>query len=198
MQRDADHSASSARVDEARRTIYLVGAIDEAMLAEALAGLRALAAKPKPIYIVLASSGGGVDEGMALYDAIRTCPRRVIVEVVGYAQSMAMLVLQAAAERRLSPEARLLIHDGEAGVGPASPDVLNATVREMQHLDQRYYEILAQRAQQPVELIRSLCKAETYMSAEEAVDAGLADAILRVFNPPRKRGRMARRGRGRR
>lgn len=182
-------------VDAIGRTIYLFGPIAEDRAARTAAALGVLALGEGPTRIVLSSPGGDVDAGMAIYDAIRLHPHPVIVDVIGQAQSAAVLVLQAGSLRRLSPEARVMVHEGQAGVEGVTPRTLAQIAAEVQFMFGRYEAILAQRSGKPLAEMRRLCSQESYMSAGQAVAIGLADEVLTTHNPMAVSVRKVRRKR---
>lgn len=66
----------------------------------------------KPITIITNNPGGDYLHGMAIYDAISTCESYVIIKGYGYAMSMGSIILQAADERIIAPNAKFMIHYG--------------------------------------------------------------------------------------
>lgn len=167
-------------VDLRTRTLFLVGDVDGESVARLVAGLHVLVyAGAGTVQLVLASAGGDVDGGLALYDALTTCPNPVLVEAYGVCQSMAALILQAGDWRNLAPECRVMVHPGGGSIGDSTPQALLQTAAEVAHLHRRYTEILAARSTNPT-LLKSLCGRESYMSAHEAVKLGLADHVLPV------------------
>jgi ATP-dependent Clp protease protease subunit len=180
-------------VDVEGRVVYLVGDVDEAVVVRFLAALHVLDAEESPVRVILSSDGGGVDAGMAIYDAIRTTRSRVTVDCYGACQSIAALILQAADVRRVSPECRLMIHNGSVRVENTSADTMESIGREVALLNRRYWEILARRSGLTTDRIKEMCQVETYLSAAEAVEAGLADEVIRASS-----GMMGKRTRGRR
>lgn len=177
-------------VDVANRTIYLIGAVDMEMAGRAVVALDVLGQEAGPIRVILASAGGDVDAGFAIYDAIRTCPQPVLVEGYGLVQSMATCIMQAATVRVLAPECRVMVHEGSVGLHEVSPKKLEDLTREIVFLHDRYCAIISERSGLPLDRARELCGQDTFMSAEQAVKWGLADAILRCANPaPLKKGK---------
>lgn len=69
----------------------------------------------KPIKIIMNNLGGNWTDGMAIYDAIKASPCHVTIEVMGQAMSMGSIILQAADERIMHPNATMMIHDGQDG-----------------------------------------------------------------------------------
>ena len=65
-----------------------------------------------PILIHMKTCGGDWIEGMAIYDAIRTCPCYVTILSYTHARSMSSVILQAADKRVLMPSSYFLFHYG--------------------------------------------------------------------------------------
>lgn len=131
----------------------------------------------EPITIQMNNLGGIWHHGIAMYDAIRACRAPVRIEATGYCMSMATVVLQAADERILHPNCRVMIHDGEDGYyGHAKNFELWA--RESKILRHDMYKIYAERSGKPVGYWDKRCTLDRIMSAEEAVREGLADRVL--------------------
>ncbi len=66
----------------------------------------------KPIIIHMKSCGGDWQEGMAIYDSIRSCPSKVIILNYTHARSMSSLIFLAADKRVMMPNSYFMIHDG--------------------------------------------------------------------------------------
>jgi ATP-dependent protease ClpP protease subunit len=69
----------------------------------------------KPITIIMNNPGGDVIHGMAIYDAIKNCKNHVTIKVSGHAMSMGSIILQAADERVMTVNSKIMIHYGTAG-----------------------------------------------------------------------------------
>jgi ATP-dependent protease ClpP protease subunit len=132
-----------------------------------------------PIRIVLSSSGGSEPDGFALYDALNLSRSKVTIDCFGEVQSIAALVLQAADERRMSPECRLMMHNGTLEFGGAvHQGTMVAVARESDIRTKRYQQILAENSKASFEEVAAFCNEEKYFSAEEAVALGFADSII--------------------
>lgn len=69
----------------------------------------------KPIVIHMKTCGGDWNEGMAIYDAIRSCPSKVTILNYTHARSMSSLIFQAADKRVMMPHSHFMYHDGTYG-----------------------------------------------------------------------------------
>lgn len=137
------------------------------------------------IELHLNSPGGDVFEGVAIFNALRSHKATVNVTVDGLAASIASVIAMAGDMVTMGRGSQMMIHDGHAGI------VGNAKVaREMaEMLDRTSNDIAsfyAERAGGTAEHWRDLMRAETWYTAEEAVNAGLADQVA----PSRSRERV--------
>lgn len=136
------------------------------------------------IHVRLNSPGGEIFDGIAIYNALRSHSARVIVQVDSLAASIASVIAMAGDEVIMAPFSQMMIHDGLGMVVGNAADM-----REMADLLDRQSDNIAAiyqaRAGGQTRTWRARMRAETWYSAQEAVDAGLAD---RVGNPKRQPG----------
>src|SRR3989338_2842946 len=114
-------------------------------------------------------------------ELLRDNDRTVVGIVAGTAQSAASLVLQACRRRIVTRHSTLMLHRSKVGVGlngGMSVEDAQSALDAFRRLDQRFYEIYAERSGKPVDTIAKLARSDTYFDAEEAVSFGLADDIL--------------------
>lgn len=169
---------------ERGRTVPIVGEVTDALFLNVLIQLRQLDREVGDIHIVLNSEGGLERAGYAIYDAIKACKNKVVVEVYGGAFSIAAVILQAADQRLMAPEAQFMVHNGTIGsseIGDGEElkqDSVVSVAEQIKKDNRRYYRILSERSQQPLETVETWCKDETFFDAEEAVLAGFADAVI--------------------
>jgi ATP-dependent Clp endopeptidase proteolytic subunit ClpP len=130
------------------------------------------------------SPGGAVFEGIAIYNALLDHDAHVEVHVDGIAASAASFIAQAGDVVIMNRSSEMMIHD------PMGLTVGNAADhREMADRLDRFAQdlasIYAARAGGGTARWRAAMEAETWYSAEEAVEAGLADSVKRTS---RRRG----------
>lgn len=129
----------------------------------------------KNLTVKINSQGGNVQDGVAIYNALKQHPANVITEVNGWALSIASFIAMAGDTARMSSNGLLMIHNpwmsttGDAAELRKSADVLDKT-REA--LISGYLRSGKTRA----ELI-ALLDAETWFNADEAIKAGFIDEI---------------------
>ncbi len=174
----------------ATRTIYIgpMSSADyevNAMMAErAIKNLHILDSKAQaPIEIISLNYGGGVIEGMAIYDAIKLCRSEVTIKVFGCANSMGSIILQAADKRLIAPNAELMIHYGVTGFASNHPKAVKNAARQAAKYDKWMVEMYLEKIQEKKPKFRKSqldkwLDFDKYFSAEEAIEFGLADGII--------------------
>lgn len=135
------------------------------------------------IDILINSRGGNVQEGWAIYDALRSSGKEITATVEGVCASMASIVLMAAPkERRFSaPHASFCIHEPRytaysIGVD-ATSGVLARLSDELRIETQRFVELYAERTGTPAEELAQLMAEDREIDAEEALSYGFIGAI---------------------
>lgn len=130
-----------------------------------------------PIRLILNNPGGYIEQGMAIYDAIRACEATVTIEVFGQAMSMGSIILQAGNKRLLHPNAVVMVHDGTAGYSGIAKS-FEAWAEYSKVSREQAYKIYAKRSRKPASYWRTKCASDFIMTAEQAVKEGLADGII--------------------
>lgn len=131
------------------------------------------------IEVHLNSPGGAIFDGVAIYNALKSHPAAVSVYVDSLAASAASFIAQAADSGQLfmARNATMMIHDGMAVIAGNEQDLLDAAAI-LNKLSNNIADMYQQRAGGTVDEWRGFMKAETWYSAQEAVDAGLADSVV--------------------
>jgi ATP-dependent protease ClpP protease subunit len=128
------------KVDINNRTIYMGSStidsegesgVDASMVENFIKGLHALEIRDpsEKINIIMNNPGGDWYHGMAIYDAIKASPCFISIKVYGYAMSMGSVILQAASERIMMPNSRLMIHYGTDGIN-SHPKIVQSWAEE--------------------------------------------------------------------
>jgi ATP-dependent Clp protease, protease subunit len=133
----------------------------------------------KDIDLYINSPGGSVSAGLAIYDVMRHVKCPVATTCVGMAASIAtaLLVGGTTSKRFAMPNARIMIHQTSGGYRGTMTDA-RIYLEEMNHLFETYVDILSSRTGQPPDKVRRDCDRDYWMSAAEARDYGLVDAII--------------------
>lgn len=163
------------------RVIFLVGPIDDHMANVVVAQLLFLESEnpDKDIHLYINSPGGVVTAGMAIYDTMQYIKPDVSTMCIGQAASMGALLLASgqAGKRYALPHSRVMIHQPLGGYQGQASDIEIHT-REILTIRDRLNTILAQHTGQPVEQIARDTDRDNFLSAVQARDYGLIDAVL--------------------
>jgi ATP-dependent Clp protease, protease subunit len=137
------------------------------------------------------SPGGSVPSMLAIRDVMRLIPCDVATLALGIACSAGQFLLSAGTKgkRFALPHARVLMHQGSAGIGGSAVEV------ELQANDLRYTRdtvlgIIAEDTGQPVDRVFEDSRHDHWYSAVEARDYGFVDAVVDSFGqvmPSKKR-----------
>lgn len=144
----------------------------------------------KPIVIHMKTCGGLWEEGMAIYDAIKSCPMPVTILNYTHARSMSSLIFQAANKRVMMPHSYFMYHDGTLGldgttktvisnleftqkVGKAMLDIYVDSMKlsgKYKHRSRKWlYNYLRTNMDK---------KEDVFLMAKEAVELGFADSVF--------------------
>ena len=138
----------------------------------------------KDINLYINSPGGSVTAGLAIYDTIQHLRSSVQTICLGQAASMAALVLTAgtAGKRMVLPSSRVLIHQPWGGAQGQARDI-GIQSREIVRLKKMTIDYFAKHTGKSAEQIAADMERDLYLSAQDAVEYGIADSILtRVKN----------------
>ena len=134
----------------------------------------------RPISIYLNSPGGSFTALTAIYDTMRYIKPDVQTVCLGQAASAAAVLLAAGTKgKRLAlPNSRILIHQPatEGGYGQSSD--LEIQAREILRIRSLMESMLSEATGQDVEKVSRDIERDKYLTAEEAVEYGIVDAIL--------------------
>ena len=135
----------------------------------------------KDILFYINSPGGVVTAGMAIYDTMQFIKCDVSTVVMGQACSMGSLLAQSGAEgkRLILPYARHMIHQPSGGARGQATD-MEIQVREILKMKKELTQIYVNHntANVTFEEMSTAMERDNFMSAQEAVNFGLADRII--------------------
>jgi len=175
------------------RVIFLNGEVEENMANTVVAQLLFLESENSDldIHMYINSPGGSVTAGLAIYDTMQFIKPDVCTYVMGQACSMGSFLAQAGApgKRFALPESRTMIHRVSSGTPGTRGSV---HVQDLQFEDAKRHFEEAKRLNERLtqlyvkhntagktyaELFETM-KFDTFLSAQEAVQNGLADRVI--------------------
>lgn len=169
------------------RIIFLQGQVRDEMANAIVAQLLLLQSQDAKadVHIYINSPGGSVTAGLAIYDTMQfiTCP--VATYCVGLAASMGALLLTAGAhgKRFALPNSEIMIHQPLGGYEGTATDI-DIHVKNIKKIKSRLNVILQRHTGKSLEQINKDTDRDNFMSAEEARDYGLIDAVLERMPAP--------------
>jgi len=163
------------------RIIFLGGGIDDNVANLVIAQMLFLEAEDpdKDIHLYINSPGGVVTAGMAIYDTMRYIKAPVSTICVGQAASMGAILLTAGEKgKRYSLEhSRIMIHQPLGGFQGQATDI-SIHAKEILRMKDELNGILAKLSGQNKEKVESDTDRDFFMSAEDAKEYGLIDAVF--------------------
>ena len=127
--------------------------------------------------VFINSPGGGVFAGVAIYNILKRVNATVKTHNIGAANSIASVIFQAGDERVMAKNASMMIHNALCGIcglyNAAELRKLSAALDVVSVAVLSSYD----RAKIKADAVQELMDAETWMTAEKAVELGFADYI---------------------
>ena len=133
------------------------------------------------ITLYINSPGGSISSGMAIYDTMQFIPCDVQTVCFGMAASMGAFLLGAGTKgkRRSLPNARIMIHQPLGGARGQAADI-EIQAKEILFVRAQINAFISEFTGQPVDKVEEDCDRDFYLTAEQAVDYGLIDEVVRT------------------
>lgn len=130
----------------------------------------------KNLSIRINSPGGDVFDSYTILNLLKEHPATKSVSIDGLAASGASLIAMAGDTVTMAPASMMMIHEASAGAYGRAAD-LRALADVLDKLNGQLAGIYGERTGLDAETIAEMLNAETWLTAEEAVDQGFADSI---------------------
>ncbi|MEV4007407.1 ATP-dependent Clp protease proteolytic subunit [Actinomadura sp. NPDC049753] len=129
------------------------------------------------------SPGGSVPSMLAIRDVMRLIPCDVSTLVLGIAYSAGQFLLSSGTpgKRRAMPHARVLMHQGSAGIAGAAVDI-ELQANDLRHTRDTVLGLIAEDTGQPIERVFEDSLHDRWYTADEALEYGFVDAIVSTFD----------------
>jgi ATP-dependent protease ClpP protease subunit len=122
------------------------------------------------------SLGGSAFDGIAIYNLLKAHPAWVDVVVDGVAASAASVVAMAGDTVTMAVGSQMMIHEAASGCW-GNAGAMEQCAKSLHACSDSIASIYAARAGGGVANWRELMRAETWLTAEQAVECGLADIV---------------------
>lgn len=163
------------------RIVFLGSAITDSVADTVIAQLLVLESEnpEKDIYLYVNSPGGHVTAGLAIYDTIQYIKPDVATMCIGQAASMGAVLLAAGkkGKRYALPHSRVLLHQVLGGFEGQATEI-DIHAKEILRVRQELNYILAEHTGQPIEKIERDTERDFFLTAKDARDYGIVDAII--------------------
>jgi ATP-dependent protease ClpP protease subunit len=170
----------------AKVSIDILGEISESVNSYNSVRAKINQANGQPINLTISSGGGSVTEGMGIADLVANYPEETTATGIGLVASIATVVLLAADNVKMTENAFMMIHrPWSYTMGNA--DELEATAELLDKMESKLLDIytaavLKRRGYQNnlKEIITNMMAAETWLTAQEALEFGFIDEIVKT------------------
>ncbi len=164
------------------RIIFLGEAVDEHTASLIVAQLLFLESEDseKDINFYINSPGGSVTAGMAIYDTMQYIKPDVATICIGMAASMGAFLLSSGAKGKRSalPNAEIMIHQPLGGIQGQAEDI-RIHAEWIIKTREKLNRILSENTGQNLERIAKDTDRDNFMSAQEAVEYGIIDKVMK-------------------
>ena len=137
----------------------------------------------KEITFYINSPGGSVADGLAVYDVIRLLDAPVRTVCMGTCASMGAILFLAGTRREIMEHGRIMVHDpafgGNHDIGGKKPHQIQSELDDLNRCRESLAQIISERTGKSLDEVYKITANDTYFSAQEAVEFGLATNIIR-------------------
>ena len=180
-----------------QRIVVLGGEVTDVSATRVCAQLLLLSAEdPRAdIGLYINSPGGSVSAGLAVYDTMKMIPNDVGTLAMGFAASMGQFLLCAGTpgKRAALPNARIMMHQGSAGIGGTAVDI-EIQAQNLDYMKRLMTSLLAENTGQSLETIARDADRDRWFTAAEARDYGMVDQVVEHLDDVRPDGASRRVG----
>lgn len=124
------------------------------------------------------SGGGDVWAGVSIHDALKELDAEVTVKVSGLAASIASVIAMAGDKIIMTPGSTMMIHRASM-IAMGNADDMQKAIDMLETVEDGILSIYAERTGQTKDAVKEMLDAETWMSAEKAVELGFADEVVK-------------------
>ena len=165
------------------RVLFITGEINDRLANFIVPAMLYLAneSSRKPIKLYINSPGGSITAGMAIYDTMRTISCPVHTVGMGMCASMASFLLSMGDKRSVLENTEIMIHQPLTGVQGQQTDI-QIVAKHIERLREKLERKYAEKSNGKItyEQIHEACERDNYLEAQQALDMGLIDEIIKA------------------
>lgn len=128
----------------------------------------------KDINLRIMSYGGSVDQGVAIYNAIRRRRGKTKVYIDSIAASIASVIAMAGDQIIMNKGSKMMIHDPWT-IAVGNSMQMRKMADQLDTYAEGILDIYVERSKRPKSEVQEMMRAETWMTAEQAIALGFAD-----------------------
>lgn len=165
----------------AQRIIVLGDELDQATGNRLCTQLLLLSAEDprRDISLWINSPGGSISAMLAIHDVMRLVPNDVSTLAMGMAASAGQFLLSAGTpgKRFALPHARILLHQGSAGIGGTAMDI-EIQAADLRHTRDTVLGLIAEHTGQPIAVVEKDSRRDRWFTAQQAREYGFVDQVV--------------------
>ena len=171
------------------RVVGLFSDISEEKIADLIHGMLYMheqnknSEEPRPMDFYICTYGGSADDMFGMYDVMRSIRDTTEIHTCGIGKVMSAGVLILAAgtkgKRKIGKNCRVMIHSVVGGNHGSLHNMMNE-MEAIEQIQKMYIDCLVKETKMTKKQLKNMLerKINVYLSAEEAVELGIADIII--------------------
>jgi|TARA_R110002051_G_scaffold23599_1_gene59376 ATP-dependent Clp protease protease subunit len=166
------------------RIIGLIGEVDEKKSEDIIYALLMISSEGEDdVDMYISSTGGAALDMFSIYDVMRLTKAKIDISTIGIGKVMSAAVILMAAgtkgKRKVAKNCRVMLHTVIAGTHGTLHDLENE-MEEVKYTQEKYIEILCKETKLTRAKLKKMFarNVNVYLSAEEAVEYGIADEVI--------------------
>lgn len=128
------------------------------------------------VRIKINSGGGDAMQGVEIYNYLKDLDAHVVVEITALAGSAASIIAMGGDEIVMRTGATMMIHEASTMAYGTKADI-QKTMNALETVDEAIADIYVQKTGLPVEEIRNMMVAETWLTGEDALAKGFVTSV---------------------
>jgi len=131
-------------------------------------------------HVHINSKGGGVDEGFAIHDLLKTSGKKIVTYVEGMCASIATIIFLAGEERHITENSTGLIHFPMAGVMGTAEEIEDAA-EELQKIEDKIIDAYVTVTGSTKAVLKPLMEDEQRLDADKMLELGFATDVIKTL-----------------
>ena len=131
------------------------------------------------ITVHINSVGGDMYAGISIYNRLKNMPAEIVTINDGLAASAGSIIFQAGNTRLVNPGSNIMVHQAMGRLsGYYNVTDLRRVIKQLDAANKAGVAIYAEASGRDAAEMKALVDRETWLTGQEAVDAGLADEVI--------------------